>query len=248
VNKVISQNSIFPTRIVSSDFWAAPIVDDYLALKGSRDMDVLLIIGDGSNVLKDIEEWYGIAQGIIPYDTMCINYSALICPHPFQHLAAGDAHMKEMQYVASQCPKGVVKHGWNPGCKNFDVRWIRNGRGGWHGTSANLAVKIGIALDYTRIVLAGCPMDDSGNWYKPHIPDNDIKKNKDHRIHLWKWMEIAIRPIGKFIRSMSGNTADLFGKPTREWLIHEPESTPEKEKEDGNGKYSSTGTDSAANA
>jgi hypothetical protein len=160
---------------------------------------------------------------------MCINYSALICPHPFQHYAAGDAHMKDMQAIAQTLGPEVIKHAWNPGCKYFDIRWIRNGRGGWHGTSANLAFKIGLSLDYTRIVLAGCPMDNSGNWYKPLLPDNDIKVKKDHRIHQWKWMEVACRPVGRFIRSLSGNTKDLLGYPTREWLLHIPESIPEQE-------------------
>jgi len=130
--------------------------------------------------------------------------------------------------VAKKLSKTVLKHAWNPGCYDFDIRWIRNGRGGWNGTSANLAFKIALSFDYTRIILAGCPMDDSGNWYRPLIPDNDIKKDKDHRHHLWKWMEISCRPVGRFVRSMSGNTADLLGRPTREWLCHSPEN-PEKE-------------------
>lgn len=205
-----------------------PIVDDFKSLKPMPEKDVLLILGDGANLLEDLETWYPIAARI-PYDTMCVNYSALICPHPFQHFAAGDAHMPDMQAVAKGIPLGVVKHAWNPGCYDFDVRWVRNGRGGWTGTSTNLAFKIGLALDYTRIVLAGCPMDNSGNWYKPLLPDNDIKKNKDHRHHLWKWMEIACRPVSRFLRSMSGNTADLLGRPSREWLEHLPEENPEKE-------------------
>ena len=201
-----------------------------MSLKPKPEKDVLIITGDGANVLQDIEEWYKLAEGIVAYDTMCVNYSALICPHPMQHYAAGDAHSPDMQAVAAKLPKNVIKHAWNPGCKNFNVRWVRNGRGGWNGTSANLAMKIGLALDYTRIVMLGCPMDNSGNWYKPLIPANDIKYDKDHRAHLWKWMEITCRPISKFVRSMSGNTADLLGKPTREWLLHEAEN-PEKEKE-----------------
>ncbi len=193
-----------------------------MSLKPKPEKDILLILGDGSNVLKDIEAWYELSAGI-PYDTMCVNYSAMICPHPFEHYAAGDAHMPDMQRVAKSLPKEVIKHAWNPGCLGFDVRWLKNGRGGWNGTSANLAFKIGLALDYTRIVLAGCPMDNSGNWYKPMIPSNDIKANKDHRHHLWKWMEIACRPVGKFVRSMSGNTMDVLGCPTRNWLLHEKE-------------------------
>ena len=145
----------------------------------------------------------------------------MICPHEMQHYGAGDAHSRDMQMVAQSLGHGIIKHAWNAGCPGFDVRWVRNGRGGWNGTSANLALKIGIALDYTRIILAGCPMDQSGNWYKPLLKTKDVKVNKDHRHHLWKWAEISTRPIGRFIRSMSGNTRDLFGEPTREWLCHE---------------------------
>lgn len=227
MNRVISNNTIFPTRLVATDYYAMPIIEDYMSLKPKPEKDILLIIGDGANALQDIGEWYRIAEGIVPYDTFCLNYSALICPHPFEHYGAGDAHMPDMQKVAKSLPDGVIKHAWNPGCVGFDVRWIRNGRGGWNGTSANLATKIALALDYTRIVLAGCPMDSSGNWYTTLIPDNDIKSHKDHRHHLWKWTEMATRPIGRLIRSMSGNTADLFGRPTREWLCHEPETKEE---------------------
>lgn len=223
MHKIISHNTIFPTRIKQGDFFSNSLIEDYMSLKPKPEKDVLLIIGDGANIFEDIGKWYEMAEGIIDYDTMCVNYSALVCPHLIQHYAAGDAHMRDMQNVAKSLPDNVIKHAWNPGCYSFDVRWMRNGRGGWNGTSANLAFKIGIALDYTRIVLAGCPMDESGNWYKPLIPANDIKANKDHRHHLWKWMEIATRPIGRFVRSMSGNTADVLGKPTREWLTHEPE-------------------------
>lgn len=223
MNKVISNNTIFPSRINPADYFAIEMIEDYMSLKPKPENDVLLVIGDGSNVLEDIGQWYEVAEGVVPYDTMCVNYSAMICPHPIQHYAAGDAHMPDMARIAKNLPKYVVKHAWNPGCTGFDVRWIRNGRGGWSGTSANLAVKIGFALDYTRIVLAGCPMDNSGNWYKKLLKADDVKANKDHRHHLWKWTEMATRPIGRFMRSMSGNTAELFGKPTREWLLHFPE-------------------------
>jgi len=206
-----------------------PIIEDVMSLKPKPEKDVLLIIGDATNVLKDIEAWYKLAEGIVPYDTMTMNYSPLICPHPFQHYAAGDGHRPDMQTMAKSLPKNVLKHCWNPGCVGFDIQWIRNGRGGWTGTTSNLCFNIGLALDYTRIVLCGCPMDMSGNWYKnlvpESLPENDMKRTmvKEHELHLWKWQELAQRPIAKFLKSMSGNTADLFGKPTREWLLHEPE-------------------------
>jgi hypothetical protein len=100
----------------------------------------------------------------------------------------------------------------------FDVRWIRNSSQGWNGTTANLGIRIALVLGYTRIVLAGIPMDNTGNWYKNHIPKDDKKQGKDHTAHLWKWTEIATRPVSRFIKSMSGNTADMFGKPDKDWL------------------------------
>lgn len=229
MNRTISNNTIVPTRIVPNDYFAMPVIEDFMQFKPKPEKDVLLILGDGANILEDIGAWYEIAEGIVEYDTMAVNYAAMVCPHPIQHYAAGDAHMRDMQGVAKSLPSEVVKHAWNPGAVGFDVRWVRNGRGGWNGTSANLALKIGLALDYNRIVLAGCPMDNSGNWYKKIIPDDDIKAHKDHRHHLWKWTEISIRPIGRFIRSMSGNTADLLGRPTREWLCYIPEIKEERE-------------------
>ena len=228
MNRVISHNTIFPTRVVPDDYYAMPLIEDYMTLKPKPHRDVLLIVGDGRNVLDDLAEWYRIAEGIVEYDTMAINYSAMIIPHQIQHFAAGDAHMPDMQRVARSLPETVVKHAWNPGSVGFDIRWVRNGRGGWNGTSANLALKIGLALDYTRMVLAGCPMDKSGNWYSDIVKKEDVKAAKDHRHHLWKWTEMSTRPIGRFVRSMSGNTADLFGKPTREWLDHIPEIPKEE--------------------
>ena len=228
MHKIISNNTIFPTEIIADDCFAMPIIEDFMKFKRNHDIDVLLIVGDGRNVLADIGNWYDIAEGIVPYDTMCVNYAATICPHDFQHYAAGDAHMPDMQAVAKSLDSAIVKHAWNPRSAGFDVRWVRNGRGGWNGTSGNLALKIGLALDYTRIVLAGCPMDNSGNWYSDIVPEDDIKAKKDHRHHLWKWMEISLRPIGRFVRSMSGNTRDLFGEPSRAWLCHEPETGEEQ--------------------
>jgi len=227
MNRIISQNTIFPTQIVPGDPHAKSIIDDFMSFKADPERDVLLVIGDGRDVLDDIRRWYEIAEGIVPYDTMTVNYSALICPHPFEHYCAGDAHERDMQRIAQSLDDSVIKHAWNAGCPGFDVRWMRNGRGGWNGTSAKLAFSIGLALDYTRIVFAGCPIDETGNWYKPLLKSNDIKVTKDHRHHLWKWCEVATRPVGKFLRSMSGNTAKLFGEPTREWLCHLPEEGDE---------------------
>jgi len=55
MNKVVNNNTVVPTKIVVNDWFAMPIIEDYMSLKVNKGVDVLLIVGDGSNVLGDIE-------------------------------------------------------------------------------------------------------------------------------------------------------------------------------------------------
>lgn len=213
----MNKNTIYPTKVVITkpDQRYAPEELDRADLRPEPKKEVLLIVGDATDVIGDLRQFIDIG---VEFDTMALNYSAKIIPWSIQHFVAGDSHMRDMQKQAKKLDDKVVKHCWNPNSFGFDVRWIRRFGGGWTGTTAMLGLKVGIALDYLRIVLAGIPMDNSGNWYAPALPDDDVKKDKDHRHHLWKWTEIAGRPLGRFIRSMSGNTLDLFGEPTKDWL------------------------------
>ena len=207
---------LLPTEVVPGKWWKTPSIRSPLSLNVHQ-RDVLLIVGDSTHVIDDLEEFIKICP--ITFDTMAMNYSYKVIPWEIQHFIAGDSHMEDMQKCADDIPDTCMKHCWNPKSEGFHYRWLRNSKGGWNGTTANLGIKIGIALGYTRIVLAGIPMDDSGNWYAPLLPEDDIKKNKDHRSHLWKWNEIASRPISRLLRSMSGNTAELLGKPTEDWVL-----------------------------
>ena len=206
---------LLPTKVVEEKWWEMPTVSDPPSLRTSGN-EVLLIVGDSTHVMDDLSAFIEICP--TGFDTMCMNYSHKIVPWDVQHFVAGDSHMEEMQEMAKQLPSTCLKHCWNPNSLGFDIRWVRNGRTGWNGTTANLCIKIGIALGYTRIVLAGVPMDNTRNWYAPLLDKDDIKQGKDHRAHLWKWNEIASRLISRLLRSMSGNTAELLGTPTIEWI------------------------------
>jgi len=210
-------STIEPYQIDPERWWADRPIEDPASLKPATGRDVLLIVGDGRDVLNDLDRFLAFEE---PADLMAMNFSPKIIPATWHidHYIAGDSHTSSMQKVAGEMPAGTLRHCWNQNSKHFDIRWSRNSSKPWNGTTLNLGVKIGIALGYLKIVLAGCPMDTSGNWYKDTLPENDIKRGKDHTAHLWKWTEIASRPIGRFIRSMSGNTAQLFGEPTKEWL------------------------------
>lgn len=210
---------IIPTKVTTKSLKVGEEVEPE-SLRPQPIRDILLVCGDATGVFDDIWDFLDFK---VMADIMLINYLPTVWPESFeyQHYVAGDSHMPDMQSVVKKhVPERTIKHCWNPSSKGFDIRWIRKNKSGWSGTTANLALQVALALDYTRIVLAGVPMDASGNWYTASIPENDIKQNKDHTAHLWKWTEIACRPVARFLRSMSGNTRDLFGEPDLNWLIN----------------------------
>lgn len=208
--------TLIPTKILEG-------VDRYEATpemeNDFRQNDTLIIIGDAPCVWDDLEAWWDLADGL-PHDVLCINESALKFPCEFLHFAAGDSHDLDMQEIAASLPDTVIKHAYNPTSKHFDVRWIRR-YGGWNGTTAFFAIKIALAMDYLRIVLVGCPLTNTGHFYQHELVGDDprISRLKNvHENHIWKFVELASRPISSFVRSMSGNTADILGEPDRAWL------------------------------
>ena len=210
------EENLIPTKILTAQdaYERGPVVPNDF-----RNNDVLIIVADAPCVWDDLEKFWNDFD--VPHDILCVNEVATVFPCDFQHFAAGDSHMEDMQIVAKNLPKEVTKHAYNPTSKNFDVRWIRNG-GGWSGTTTFFAVKIALAMDYLRIVLVGSPLSNTGHWYDKHIDNKDdprfYRLGSRHEGHLWKWVELAARPISDFIRSMSGNTADMLGRPTQNWL------------------------------
>lgn len=60
------------------------------------------------------------------------------------------------------------------------------------------AIQVGIHLEYEKIVLVDCPLDD----YEPYQAG----------------FKQAYESLKDKVRSMSGFTKDLFGEPTDEWL------------------------------
>ena len=214
--------AITPTKVKIEEWWEVEPIKPVESLRPEPKRDVLLVVGDGKCVFDDLSAFFDFG---VPHDTLCLNHAARIFTElldlPIQHFVAGDSHRAYEQEIAAMLPEGVIKHAWNPKSHHFDVRWIKGDNRGWSGTTLNLGIKVGLTLDYLRIVLAGCPMDNSGHWYDRFLKRNDNKLRNDHRHHLWFWTEMATRPSGRFIRSMSGNTGDLFGKPTFEWLTDE---------------------------
>ena len=184
--------------------------------------DVLLITGDGSNLVNDINEFLAWD---VPHDVMAIGRSIKAYPEQIAHYADIDAD--EGKWVADNLhnnyPKKIngitVRHtlgvvDW------FDAGWDLVGNPWpsdevmWHGSTSFFAVLVGLELGYKRIVLAGCPLDSKGHWY---FPDEDWGPKWTGETYQ-VWFEFTLDERKRKCRSMSGYTEILLGRPDKEFF------------------------------
>jgi len=82
------------------------------------------------------------------------------------------------------------------------------------GTSALFGAKIGVAMGYTKIVLAGCPLDNSGHYWEDPTRVGTLGCEAIGMV----WQDAARMYLKDKVKSMSGRTKDLLGEPDAEWL------------------------------
>ena len=109
----------------------------------------------------------------------------------------------------------------------IEDQWVP-GTTGWpfpgHGSSGLGAIYVGLALGYEPIVLAGCPMDNTGHFFDPPLghpmakvrltnfdPQEAMlsKTNKNEKI----WRRANETIFEGRVKSLSGKTRDWLGAP-----------------------------------
>ena len=182
----------------------------------------LLLLGGGKNVwneyieAKEFFDKTGYNNGT--YQIMCVNdIAGQFKAEPIHH--AVSLHKRILPAVRllrreKSMLEDIVTHSHKAG-PQIDIVWDMPNVG---GTSGLFAVQVALALGYKKIIVCGVPMDNSGHYYDPdgvninHATQFDVKSN------IMPWRQIASRPMPKVrVRSMSGRTAEVFGKPTEEW-------------------------------
>lgn len=84
------------------------------------------------------------------------------------------------------------------------------------GSSGLFAAKVALEDGFDRIILAGVPISADGGHFTYDGPWIHVESYRG------AWKEALPHLAGR-VRSMSGWTAEILGKPTKEWLAGEPQ-------------------------
>jgi len=181
---------------------------------------VVLITGDGRTLHKDMEEFL---SWNIPHDVMAMGRSINIYPGRVMHWANVDSY--EAIWWAEHLPlkndgKMPIRHTLGEH-RGFDVDWeiideIKFEKGDnsmWYGSSALFAAYVCLALGYEKIVLAGCPLDSKGWWF---FDEKEVGPRWQGECFM-AWLEFAKNGGFRNVRSLSGYTAEMIGRPNKLW-------------------------------
>jgi len=177
----------------------------------------MLILGGGVCVWDDYKQ----AREAMPKSyIMCVNdIGAQFKAEQIQHIVslhhkllnAVMAFRKEKSMLESVCSHSDIA------ASGVDCVWniVNNG-----GTSGLFALKICLILGCKKIILCGIPMDGGGHYFDPPNASLNSTARFDSKAMFYPWLDVHrdLGPIRERVRSMSGKTAKLFGKPTKEWV------------------------------
>ncbi|MCK9326766.1 MAG: hypothetical protein M0P69_14840 [Bacteroidales bacterium] len=171
---------------------------------------LLVIYGGGRDMWQEraAVEMLGIG-----YDTMAVNVAGMFIPD-LTHLYS--LHYKNISYISNW---RKVEYGSRAKHICHSTKEINGVDYVWRlpsqaSTSGLMAIILGHLLGYDKFILCGVPMDGTGYFYKPSVNSTFSDRCRE--------MEIQnLKNKGLDVRSMSGRTADIFGKPTLEWIKQE---------------------------
>lgn len=182
----------------------------------------LTIVGPGEDVKKGLRRWgfHG--------DIMVVNQVAGLFPEnkPYHHLVTGHCEFIEPWVKLRRVSRGHITfnefkthtsgHFGSKIKKHKDyIDYVWNFKPS-HGSSGGLAIFIGIALGYSKILLHGLPLKHGKKYY---TIDPSHCSSKFYGEMFIMMMKNGMLPKFKnIIKSSCGDTMRFFGEPTTEWI------------------------------
>lgn len=193
------------------------VISDGLPMEVGEVYPNLLILGGGKSVWDD---YFAARELFDSYYVMCVNDIAGQFKVEEVHHAVS-LHSPILPAVRALYRQKSMLNDFTThsdhAAPGVDCVWNMQNSG---GTSGLFAVKIAMAMGSRHIVICGIPMDNSGHYFDP--PDAHLNKTDNFNVSSWlaPWEDVGRSIVARErVRSMSGNTAQLLGKPTKEWAM-----------------------------
>ena len=157
----------------------------------------LLVVGSGRCVWDDIQK-----VNRNNFDIMALNDMIPYYPGDLRHAYSNDWKMLP-KWVESRRPRYKIDY-------RMPIQHSCYGNRSWpwpgHGSSGLNACYTGLALGYSRVVLAGVPLDDSGHFFDaPWTKTNFVKEAPDRY-----WVSARDNVFEGRVLSLSGRSKSIL--------------------------------------
>lgn len=170
-------------------------------------MTVIAVLGSAPCGLDDLAALTSIHSDV----SICALNRSIFLPVDFDYFLTGHPSDFSDEVVCLKDSRRKFEATGAERCSGYDTIFRPSGRMAWGGGAA-YAICMFVPRGH-RVVLCGCPFDASG-----HFNDASLAY---HASELWDWFLLG-HPhragLNVNVRSMSGQTRELFGYPTKEWL------------------------------
>lgn len=172
-----------------------------------------LVLGDASSVFEEIEQALDLTEvdAVAACNNMIVkwngdlDYAVTLHPEPCRDWV-GIVEALRLREAAGLNRPETWAHAPAPGIDRSTKHW--------RGSSGLHAVTVLIELGFDQIILAGVPLTETAAHFYDRRP---WQSAPSFRVG---WLQ-HVDEIRTRVRSMSGWTAELVGRPTREWLRSE---------------------------
>jgi hypothetical protein len=199
------------------------LIDKGIDWSKHRKNDLVFITGDAACVVQDMKEFESWG---LPYDIYAVNRSLLLWEKQVEHWVAIDAEesMWFSQYMPDRTAEKypILRHTIGDIQVGYDIHWdwgidFKNDVQGriFIGNTGYLAVLTAIQMGYTKIVIAGMPLDRSHHFYEAEAVTGPNWAGPCYT----QWMDFVMKEpeAAKRVKSMGGYSAFILGMASKDW-------------------------------
>ncbi|MAH50363.1 hypothetical protein CMI37_31365 [Candidatus Pacearchaeota archaeon] len=198
-------------------------------LLGNWEGNTLLVVGGGRCVFDDLAaflrppEGRTISRSLMEWSenpkgrVMAVNDIGMYLECSLTHWTSLHPnfliHWNRVRRDHSLPPPKTLLHSYKD---DTGIDYVWEGMENTGGLSGLFAASIGILMGYDRVILAGCPTNDTGRFFDPH--DSKGNHGLRHVQGAWKPFIDTHHDFAERTRSLSGFTKSILGPPPESWI------------------------------